>query len=101
MVYHVGRNEVDAQRMRDLGKVLKATFATDLAAGASAKALQIRNNNPVYSATNVVDGDTAYCLKGRVTVFGSREGLYVTGPFSVQRMGSRHICRLVFSLFQE
>ena len=50
-------HEVDAQRMRDMGKVLKATFKTDLAAGATAKASQIRNNNPAYSAANVVDGD--------------------------------------------
>jgi alpha-L-fucosidase len=50
-------HEVDAQRMREMGKVLKATFKTDLAYGATAKASQIRNNNPAYSAANVVDGD--------------------------------------------
>jgi len=51
-------HEVDAQRMRDMGKVLKATFKTDLAQGAVAQASQIRNNNPAYAAANVVDGDT-------------------------------------------
>lgn len=51
-------HEVDAQRMRELGKALKTIFRVDLAAGATAKASQIRDANPAYAAANVVDGDT-------------------------------------------
>ena len=50
-------HEVDVSRMREMGKVLKATFKTNLTYGATAKASHIRNNNPAYSAVNVVDGD--------------------------------------------
>ena len=51
-------HETDAQRMRNLGKVLRATFKDDLARGASAKASNIRNNNPAYAPANTVDGDS-------------------------------------------
>ncbi len=50
-------HEVDAQRLHELGKVLRATFATDLARGVTATASQHRNDNPAYSAANAVDGD--------------------------------------------
>lgn len=51
-------HETDVQRLRDLGKVLRATFATDLARGASVTASQTRNNNPAYASINTVDGDS-------------------------------------------
>ncbi len=50
-------HETDVQRLRDLGKILRATFQTDLAQGATVTASQTRNNNPAYAAANTVDGD--------------------------------------------
>jgi alpha-L-fucosidase len=50
-------HETDVARLRDLGKVLRATFATDLARDASVKASQTRDNNAAYAAANTVDGD--------------------------------------------
>jgi alpha-L-fucosidase len=74
-IYHksVGRNSVlllnippdrrglfhenDVRRLRELRKVLDATFKTDLARGAEAKASNVRQNSPQYSPGNIVDGD--------------------------------------------
>jgi len=50
-------HENDAQRLREMGKVLRATFATDLARGAKATASQVRDGNAAYAAVNTVDGD--------------------------------------------
>jgi alpha-L-fucosidase len=50
-------HEADARRLHELGKVLRATFANDLARGASATASQTRSNAPSYAAANTVDGD--------------------------------------------
>ncbi|OPZ97703.1 MAG: F5/8 type C domain protein [Planctomycetes bacterium ADurb.Bin412] len=50
-------HETDAQRLREMGKVLRATFATDLARGAKATASQVRHGHAAYAAANTVDGD--------------------------------------------
>jgi alpha-L-fucosidase len=48
--------ENDVQRLRELRKVLDATFNENLALGANATASPIRDNNPKYGADKVVDG---------------------------------------------
>jgi len=50
-------HENDAQRLREMGKVLRATFATDLARGAKVTASQVRDGNAAYAAGNTADGD--------------------------------------------
>ncbi|MCL5096084.1 MAG: alpha-L-fucosidase [Candidatus Omnitrophica bacterium] len=51
-------HETDAQRLRDLGKVLQATFARNLARGAASRASQVRDGNAAYGAANTLDGDS-------------------------------------------
>ncbi len=50
-------HENDVQRLRELGKVLDATFKHNLALRAAAKASHIRGNNLAHAADKVVDGD--------------------------------------------
>jgi len=47
----------DAQRLRDLRKVLDATFDENLALAVLAKASAVQGNDPEYGADKIVDGD--------------------------------------------
>jgi len=49
-------HENDVQRLRELRKVLDATFKHNLALGAAAKASCVRGDNPRYGADKIVDG---------------------------------------------
>ena len=49
-------HENDVQRLRELRKVLDATFKHNLAMGAAAKASCVRGDNPRYGADKIVDG---------------------------------------------
>jgi len=49
-------HENDVQRLRELRKVLDATFKHNLALGAAAKASCVRGDNPGYGADKIVDG---------------------------------------------
>jgi alpha-L-fucosidase len=48
--------DADAQRLRELHAAIGKMFATDLAAGKSATASNVRGNNPAYGAANAIDG---------------------------------------------
>jgi alpha-L-fucosidase len=50
-------HENDVQRLRELRKVLDATFKTDLARGAAAKASNFRQSDPQYAPDKITDGD--------------------------------------------
>ena len=50
-------HENDARRMRELGAVLRATFAVNLAAGAEVTASSARGSSPGHAAEKTVDGD--------------------------------------------
>ena len=50
-------DEIDVQRLGQLGDYLKQTFAKDLAAGKSAKADNTRGNSRDFSAAKLTDGD--------------------------------------------
>ena len=52
-------HENDVARMRELGEVVRATFARDLAAGAGATASEVRAGDARYAAGNAVDGDAS------------------------------------------
>jgi alpha-L-fucosidase len=47
----------DVQRLQEIGDYLRATFATNLAAGAKASATNVRGHDPKYGADKTVDGD--------------------------------------------
>ena len=49
-------HENDVRRLRELRKVLDATFKHNLALGAVAKASCVRGDNPRYGADKIVDG---------------------------------------------
>lgn len=49
-------HENDVRRLRELRKVLDATFKHNLALGAAAKASCVRGDNPRYGADKIVDG---------------------------------------------
>jgi alpha-L-fucosidase len=48
--------DTDAANLREWGRILKQTFATDLARGAKVTASGTRGNSPKYAGHNVVDG---------------------------------------------
>ena len=50
-------HENDARRLRELRRVLGATFKQNLAQGEPAKATNIRGNDPAHGADKTVDGD--------------------------------------------
>ena len=50
-------HENDARRLRELRKVLDATFEENLALGAAAKASAVRGNDSRYAASKIVDGN--------------------------------------------
>jgi len=50
-------HENDVQRLKELGDVLRATFATDLARGASVTADHVRGNDPGFDGAKALDGD--------------------------------------------
>jgi len=54
-------HEVDAERLQGLRRILSATFAGDLARGASVTADNVRGNHPGYAAANLVGGDPNAC----------------------------------------
>jgi alpha-L-fucosidase len=49
-------HENDVASLAGFGKLVRETFSTDLAAGATAHASNIRGGSRVYSASNLVDG---------------------------------------------
>ncbi len=50
-------HENDVQRLRELRKVLDASFDENLAAGAKATASNVRANDPAFAADKITDGD--------------------------------------------
>jgi alpha-L-fucosidase len=62
-------HESDARSLRGFGELLAATFDTDLAAGASASASDVRGDDPRFAASNVLDGrsDTYWATDDGVT----------------------------------
>jgi len=50
-------HEPDVKSLKEFGRILHDTFATDLAHGAAATGSNIRGNAPVFAAANVTDGD--------------------------------------------
>lgn len=50
-------HEVDSVRLMELRAAIDEIFSTDLAAGASADAAEVRGGSDRYSADNVLDGD--------------------------------------------
>ena len=54
-------HENDAARVRELGDVLRRTFATNLALGATVTANQVRRGGGDFSPTNVLDGKKDTC----------------------------------------
>ncbi|MEW6741511.1 MAG: alpha-L-fucosidase [Planctomycetota bacterium] len=50
-------HENDGARLMELGKVLRRTFAEDLAKGKEAVASNVRGGSPQYAAAKVTDGD--------------------------------------------
>ncbi len=51
--------EADAASLRSFGKALRATFQTDLAKGAKAKASNVRGNYGAFAAEHLTDGHRA------------------------------------------
>jgi alpha-L-fucosidase len=49
--------DTDARNLREWGRILKATFAQDLARGATAIADNTRGNDHRYAAANTIDGN--------------------------------------------
>ena len=52
-------HDPDVKSLREFGRVLRETFATDLARGAVATAANVRGNDPAFAANHVNDGDRA------------------------------------------
>ena len=52
-------HETDVERLRALRRWLDATFAVDLARGATASAASVRGGSPQFAPSHVVDGDPA------------------------------------------
>lgn len=50
-------HENDAARVRQLGDILRETFATDLAAGAAVTASHVRGDSEEFSPGNILDGN--------------------------------------------
>ncbi len=50
-------HENDAARLRELGRVLKRTFAVDLAQGQPVQASNVRGGDEAFSAAHLTDGD--------------------------------------------
>jgi alpha-L-fucosidase len=62
-------HENDVKALHEWGAILKATFATDLARGATVTASNTRGGNPRFAPSNVVDGnrDTYWATDDDVT----------------------------------
>lgn len=52
-------HEIDARRLRELRRVVDATYGTSLAAGAVVTASDVRGGNARFAAAHVADGDEA------------------------------------------
>ena len=61
--------ETDVKALREYRRILKATFAQDLAGGATATASNTRGNDPHFAPANVLDGkrDTYWATDDAVT----------------------------------
>ena len=62
-------HENDARRLGELGKVLDEIFKQSFALGAVAKASHVRDDNPIYGADKIVDGNrnTYWCTDDGTT----------------------------------
>jgi alpha-L-fucosidase len=62
-------HENDARALREWGRILKTTFARDLASGAKASASNTRGNDERFAPSNVLDGrrDTYWATDDGVT----------------------------------
>jgi len=52
-------HENDACRLQEIGRFLRVTFDEDLAERAIVSVAETKDNNPLYSAENLIDGNTA------------------------------------------
>jgi len=79
--------DVDVQRLRDLRKVVDATFATDLARGARASSPEVRGAGTRFAAARVNDGDAR-------TYWATRDGA-TTGSVELAFASPTRFDRLV------
>lgn len=52
-------HENDVHRLQEIGRFLRDTFDEDLAEGALVSVPETKDNDPLYSAENLIDGNTA------------------------------------------
>ncbi len=79
-------HESDAASLRAFGAMLQSTFGSNLAAGASITASNIRGGSPVYAAENLLDGD-------RYTYWSTDDGF--TQPEVVLQFARPVVCNVV------